>query len=104
MTKPRNNGQWTEARFRSFITSLLRGGTQKWGPKNKCIQNARVRRGWYICEDCKEEVPATLPPKEGNKRRIKNILADHIVPIVDPRILLSFICLGVFAKIEIIFV
>jgi hypothetical protein len=26
--------------------------------------------------------PATLPPKEGNKRRIKNIVADHREPIV----------------------
>jgi hypothetical protein len=81
-----NNGQWTRARFNSFITSLLRKGTQRWGPKALCIKNARVRRGWYKCEGCSKEVPSTLPPKEGNKRRIKNILADHIVPIVDPAV------------------
>jgi len=58
----------------------------RWQPKNLCIKEARIRRGWYLCEECKEEVPATLPPKEGNKRRIKNIVADHIFPIVDPLI------------------
>lgn len=81
-----NNGQWTQARFNSFITSLLRAGTQRWGPRNLCIKKARTKRGWYQCEGCKEEVPATLPPKEGNKKRIKNILADHIDPIVDPAV------------------
>lgn len=54
----------------------------KWGPRNQCIKEARIRRGWYICAECKEEVPATLPPKPGNKKRIKNILADHIDPVV----------------------
>ena len=82
--KPHNNGQWTDARKKSFIVSLLRGGFQRWGPKQLCIKNARVRRGWYLCEECREEVPATLPPKPGNKKRIKNIVADHIDPIVDP--------------------
>lgn len=81
-----NGGLWTEARKKSFIVSLLRGGFQRWGPKQACIRNARTRRGWYRCEECKKEVPATLPPKEGNKRRIKNITADHIDPIVDPHV------------------
>ena len=39
-----------------------------------------------LCAGCKKEVPATLPPKEGNKRRIKNIVADHIDPIIDPEV------------------
>lgn len=79
-----NGGLWTDARKKSFIVSLLRGGFQRWGPKQDCIRKARTRRGWYRCEECKKEVPATLPPKEGNKRRIKNIVADHITPIIDP--------------------
>lgn len=86
LDKPYSNGQWTQARFNSFITSLLRAGTMRWQPKNQCIKNARTRRGWYRCTGCNEEVPATLPPKEGNKRRIKNILADHVCPIVDPAV------------------
>jgi len=89
--KPYNNGQWTEARMRSFIISALRGASQRWGPKNECLRKARVRRGWYLCEGCGQEVPATKEgvyktgKKKGKKKRIKNILADHIDPIVDPR-------------------
>lgn len=88
MTKEKviNNGTWTSARFKSFIISQLRAATQRWGPKATCIKNARVRRGVYLCEGCNLEGPATLPPAEGNKRRIKNIVADHIDPIVDPAI------------------
>jgi len=29
----RNNGEWTEGRYRSFITSTLRGGMRRWPPK-----------------------------------------------------------------------
>ena len=82
MSKPYNNGEWTEARFRSFIVSALRSATGRWGPKQSCIKNARVARGKYKCEGCGVVGPATLPPKEGNKRRIKNIVADHREPIV----------------------
>ena len=82
--KPYNNGQWTESRFRSFIISALRGASQRWGPKALCIKNARTKRGWYKCEGCNKEVPATkeVTLKNGKKKRKKNILADHIVPIV----------------------
>lgn len=80
----RNGGEWTDARFHSFIVSGLRALHMKWSPKTKCISEARVRRGVYKCEHCKKEGAATLPPKEGNKKRIKNILADHIDPVVSP--------------------
>lgn len=91
MSKSRNLGQWTEARFRSFIISALRGASQRWGPKSECIKRARVRRGWYKCEGCKQEVPATKEvtiktgKNAGKKKRKKNILADHIEPIVNPK-------------------
>jgi len=81
-----NNGTWTDARLKSFIVSQLRSATSRWGPKQSCIRDARVRRGVYVCEGCGREGPATLPPPEGNKRRIKNIVADHIHPIVDPAV------------------
>ena len=84
--KPHNDGQWTSARLKSFIISQLRSATTRWSPKQVCIRDARVSRGLYKCEGCKKIVPATLPPKKGNKRRIKNIVADHIRPIVDPAI------------------
>lgn len=86
LKKPRNGGQWTQARFNSFIVSALRGATRRWGPRNECIKNARIARGVYRCESCGKEGAATLPPKEGQKRRRKNIVADHIEPIVDPAV------------------
>lgn len=82
--KPRNGGQWTEARHSTFIKGLLRAGSRKWGPKNVALRESRLRRGFYHCAGCGEAVPATLPPKPGNKKRIKNALVDHILPIVDP--------------------
>lgn len=86
--KPYNNGQWSEARFKGFIISALRGASQRWGPKAAVIKEARVRRGWYKCEGCKQEVPATkqVTLKNGKKKRVKNILADHIDPIIDPKV------------------
>ena len=85
-SKPHNGGTWTGARKNSFITSGLRQTSTRWPPKNECIKRARIRRGVYKCESCGAEGPATLPPKEGNKRRRKNIIADHIDPIVDPAV------------------
>ncbi len=79
--KTRNGGDWTEARFRSFIRSQLRAATMRWGPISNCLRDARVERGVYLCAGCKEEVPATI--KVGRKR-VKNAHVDHILPIVDP--------------------
>lgn len=81
--KPRNNGQWTEARFRSFITSCLRRATNRWGPKNLTLQEARVSKGVYRCAGCKEDVPVTVK-LEGHKRT-RNVFVDHIYPIIDPQ-------------------
>lgn len=82
--KNRNNGEWTEARFKSFIKSLLRQGTRKWGPINSVKKKARVSRGVYECACCKEHVPPTIKV-EGKTRRSHNIFVDHIDPIIDPR-------------------
>jgi len=82
--KPHCGGTWTDARKKSIIISALRSAFTRWQPKQQCIKNARVRRGVYVCEECKQEGPATLPPLKGNKRRRKNICADHIRPIVCP--------------------
>lgn len=81
--KVKCNGMWTQARFNSFITSMLRSGTQRWAPIQKCKKDANVRRGVYLCAECKEEVPPTI--KVGRKRE-KNIYVDHILPIVDPEV------------------
>jgi len=60
----------------------LRSATQRWGPKQKCIQRAKVGHGLYKCECCGEVGPPTLPPPAGKKLRVKNIVADHVNPIV----------------------
>lgn len=80
--KPRNGGEWTEARYFGFIKSALRSASQRWGPRNECIRKARVSRGRYRCACCGQIGPATLPPLEGNKKRRKNIIADHIEPVI----------------------
>jgi hypothetical protein len=82
----RNGGTWSEARYHSFIKGALRQASVRWGPRLSCIKRARVSRGVYKCEKCETIGPATLPPKEGNKNRIKNIIADHIDPVIDPSV------------------
>lgn len=79
--KVRCNEQWTEARYNSFITSLLRQGTRRWAPITEVEKEARVERGLYRCASCEEIVPPTI--KVGKKRQ-KNVFVDHIKPIVNP--------------------
>lgn len=86
MLKPRNGGEWTEARFHSFVVSGLRSKHQRWGPKHAAKARARVDRGKYLCAGCGTIGPATLPPKPGNKKRRDNAAVDHIEPVVDPAI------------------
>lgn len=83
--KTRCNGQWTEAKFTSFIKNLLRSGTRKWGPNGLALKMARVSRGLYECAECKEHVPTTVMDKDKG-RRIKNIAVDHTEPVIDPAI------------------
>lgn len=82
-SKTRNSSQWTESRYRSFITSLLRSGTRRWAPISEVQRNARVARGLYECASCKNHVPPTI--RDGRKR-VQNIFVDHIDPIVDPEV------------------
>ena len=79
----RNNNRWTEARFKAFIKGQLRSATRKWGPIQEVKKNARVGRGLYLCNGCKNHVPVTLPPLTGSKR-IPNVFVDHILPVIDP--------------------
>lgn len=81
--KTRNSGQWTEARFRSFIRSQLRAATMRWGPIANCLKESRVGRGEYLCASCTNIVPATI---KINGKRVKNVHVDHIEPIVDPTV------------------
>ena len=81
--KTRCSGKWTEARFKSFIISALRGATNRWGPKKEVEKEANVKKGFYKCAECQEVVP--LKDKH-NGRMVKNVHIDHIVPIVDPEV------------------
>jgi len=74
--KTRNNNTWTQARFNSFIKSLLRKGTMSWGPINSTKKKAWKERGKYLCNSCKEVVPLTV-----NKK--KNVFVDHKIPAID---------------------
>ena len=54
----------------------------RWRPKNECLKEARIDRGKYLCNGCKAVVPASVVI---NGKRVKNIYADHIHPVVDPK-------------------
>ena len=47
--KPYNSGQWTQARFNSFIKGALRSATKRWGPINEARKKARLSHGVYKC-------------------------------------------------------
>ena len=80
--KTRCSETWTEAKFKSFIKGNLRSATRKWKPIQDCLREARVSRGLYLCAGCGEHVPNTT--KDENGKRVKNVLVDHIKPIIDP--------------------
>jgi len=83
--KTRCGKQWTEARYTTFIKNTLRGSSRKWGPTQKCKQNARVERGVYLCAECKQLGPATVVV-EGLRGRKNNAIVDHIDPVIDPKV------------------
>jgi len=90
--KTRNAGTLTEAGFHSLIVSNLRNASRWWKPKQQCIRKARVSLGKYRCASCNQIVPATKKgvyktgKKAGKPKKIKNILADHKEPVVDPNV------------------
>jgi 5-methylcytosine-specific restriction endonuclease McrA len=74
-----NGGLWTEGRFNSFITSILRSGSRRWGPKYSTLNEAKtekkinVKSGrmaqHFLCAKCDKEHVA------------KDVQVDHIKPI-----------------------
>lgn len=68
--RPHNGGQWTKARYHSFIMSALRSASMRWGPKNAAKKAAKVSYGKYLCAECKKVI------------RAKDTAVDHILPIV----------------------
>lgn len=79
----RCSGTWSEAKFNSFIKSILRQGTRRWGPIQNVKRDARVSRGLYECNICKQHVAPTY--RDGRDRK-QNIFVDHIKPIIDPAV------------------
>lgn len=79
--KKRNNGQWTEARFASFVKSALRAASRKWPPKWEALKNACIGKKLnkatgklvfhYKCAACSRLFKAV------------DVQVDHIEPVVD---------------------
>lgn len=82
--KKRNGGEWTDARFRSFVTSALRAASRRWPPKFKALKEAFVGRKTnkktgklamhYKCATCKKHFVAA------------DVQVDHVLPVVDPKV------------------
>jgi 5-methylcytosine-specific restriction endonuclease McrA len=74
-----NGGKWTEGRFNSFVTSILRSGSRRWPPKYETLNKAKTEKRTnpktnrlaqhYLCASCGEEFTA------------KDVEVDHITPI-----------------------
>jgi len=81
--KERNGGEWTEARFRSFVTSALRAASRRWPPRYKALKEAFVGKKvnaktgkqamHYNCAECEQLFVAA------------DVQVDHIMPVVDPK-------------------
>ena len=71
--KTRCGGQWTPARFASFIKSALRSASNRWSPKYTVKREARTARNTYTCAGCKKSFPS------------KSVRVDHIEPVVDTK-------------------
>jgi hypothetical protein len=74
----------SESAFHSFVKSILRKASMRWGPLNRVKAKARVERGFYKCAACAAIVPATAITtlKNGKVKRVKNVAIDHIAPVV----------------------
>ena len=74
--------QWTDGRFRSFITSVLRAGARRYPPKYEALSDAcigqkiNLKTGrlakHYVCNTCKSEFTS------------KDVEVDHISQVIDP--------------------
>ncbi len=84
LSKPHNDGQWTTARFNSFVKSALRAASRRWPPKHQVKKDANRGRGKYLCNGYERRnhiVPVSLSDRG---IRSNNVFVDHIVPVVDP--------------------
>lgn len=79
--KARNNGQWTEARYRGFIRSALRKAWVRWGPNQQAKRSARVARGVYLCAGYERDAHRVPNSIKADGKRHNNVFTDHIEPI-----------------------
>lgn len=80
LNKSRNGGEWTEARFHSFIKSALRTASVRWPPRYQTLADAYVGQKinlesgrmakHYVCAGC------------GNHFPQKNIEINHKIPVI----------------------
>lgn len=59
-----------DSKFKAFIVNTLRKASYRWPPRSECLKAARVDRGYYSCNMCK------------NTFHRKEITLDHIIPVV----------------------
>ena len=53
-----------------FIIATLRRASYRWPARSECMKKSRIRRGFYRCAIC------------GNEVQKKNMALDHVMPIV----------------------
>lgn len=73
---------WSQARRKSFIVSVLRGGSRRWPPKYETLNEAKTEKKinsltgrlaqHYRCASCKGEFSS------------KHVQVDHINPVINP--------------------
>lgn len=77
-----NGGEWTQARFNSFVKSGLRGLSRKWPPKYQTLNAAYAGQmvntssgrlaKHFTCARCAGNFPAA------------KVQVDHVSPVIDP--------------------
>lgn len=82
LVKTHNNGQWTAARFHSFIKSALRRASVRWPPISRVRKKSWVKRGVYKCAGYKKSAHNVPVSFMRNDKRVNNIYVDHIKPVV----------------------
>lgn len=79
--RTRCNGEWTEAKFHTFIKNALRDAHRRWKPKYAALNAASIDKGTFLCAGCNTAQPKTFPKGDGDKYRPSNRYADHVEPV-----------------------
>ena len=80
--KTRASNSMTEAQFIAFVRGVLRKASMRWPPKNSVLKKARVARGFYKCNSCKQSVPLSI---KVDGKIVRNVEVNHKVPVTNPR-------------------